>query len=86
MAKNGYTTLNLPTALVDELRVWKMAFTASYGKVVSYAEMIRGMLDSLDDTEPGVVAEMDKILKKHPRLIEKMGNYVNDGSADKRTN
>lgn len=86
MAKNGYTTLNLPTALVDELRVWKMAFTASYGKVVSYAEMIRGMLDSLDDTEPGVVAEMDEILKKHPRLIEKMGNYVNDGSADKRTN
>lgn len=86
MAKNGYTTLNLPTALVDELKVWRMAFAASYGKVVSYAEMIRGMLDSLDDTEPGVVAEMDEILKKHPRLIEKMGNCVNDGSADKRTN
>ena len=78
MAKNGYTTLNLPTALVDELKVWKMAFGASYGKVVSYAEMIRGMLDSLKDTEPSVVAEMDEILKKHPELTEKMGNYTND--------
>lgn len=73
MAKNGYTTLNLPTALVEELKIWKMAFAASYGKVVSYAEMFRGMLDSLDDTEPGVVAEMDEILKKHPKLAEKMG-------------
>lgn len=78
MAKNGYTTLNLPTALVDELKVWKMAFGASYGKVVSYAEMIRGMLDSLEDTEPGVVAEMEEILKKHPELAEKMMNYIDE--------
>lgn len=82
MAKNGYTTLNLPTALVDELKIWKMAYAASYGKVVSYAEMIRGMLDSLEDTEPGVVAEMDQILKKHPELAEKMGNFTSDDKAE----
>ena len=81
MAKNGYTTLNLPTALVEELKVWKMAFAASYGKSKSYAEIIRGMLDSLENTEPGVVAELDDILKKHPKLLEKMGNYIDDKSG-----
>ena len=75
MAKNGYTTLNLPTALVEELKVWRMAFNTSYGKTISYAEMIRGMLDSLEDTEPGVVEEMGGIIKKHPELMEKMENY-----------
>lgn len=83
MAKNGYTTLNLPTALVEELKVWRMAFNTSYGKTISYAEMIRGMLDSLEDTEPGVVAEMDEIIKKHPELAVKMGNYKNDDNVNR---
>lgn len=75
MAKNGYTTLNLPTTLVEELRVWRMAFTAAYGKSVSYAEMLRGMLDSLEDTDPDVVEELDGIVKKHPELLDKLANY-----------
>ena len=45
MAKNGYTTLNLPSSLVEELKVWRMAFGNAYGKPVSYADMLRGMLD-----------------------------------------
>lgn len=83
MAK-GYTPLNLPTALVEELKIWKMAFGASYGKPVSYGRMIRGMLDSLEDTEPGVVAEMDEILKKHPEHAEKMGNYRIDSPEQEK--
>ena len=83
MAKNGYMTLNLPATLVEELKVWKMAFSASYGRTVSYAEMIRGMLDSLEDSEPGVVAELDEIMKKHPELLEKMANYCGQESEDK---
>ena len=75
MANNGYTTLNLPTALVEELRVWRTAFSAAYGKSVSYGEMIRGMLDSLEDTEPGVVEELDTIVRKHPELAQKLANY-----------
>ena len=75
MAKNGYTTLNLPTALVEELKVWRTAFSAAYCKSVSYGEMIRGMLDSLEDTEPGVVEELDTIVRKHPELAEKLANY-----------
>lgn len=75
MAKNGYTTLNLPITLVEELRVWRMAFNNAYGKTVSYGEMIRSMLDSLEDSDPGVVEELDVIIKKHPELMEKMANY-----------
>ena len=33
------------------------------------------MLDSLEDSDPGVVEEMDRLVKKHPELEEKMGNY-----------
>ena len=80
MANNGYTTLNLPTTLVEELKIWRMAFNNAYGKAVSYGEMIRGMLDSLEDTEPGVSDELDIILSKHPELMEKMSNYR--GSQD----
>lgn len=82
MARNSYKTLNLPAALVDELGVWKMAFEASYGKPVSYGEIIRGMIDSLEDTEPGVVEELDWILKRHPELIGKLANY--HGAEDEK--
>ena len=75
MAKIEYTPLNLPKALVEEMKVWKMAFTAAYGRTVSYGEMIRGMLDSLEDSDPGVVEELDLIIKKHPELESKMAEY-----------
>lgn len=75
MAKTEYTTLNLPKTLVEELKVWRMAFCAAYGKQISYSEMLRGMLDSLEDSDPGVVEEMDRLVKKHPDLEEKMGKY-----------
>ena len=78
MAKNGYTTLNLPTALVEELKVWRMAFNTSYGKTVSYAEMLRGMLDSLETTEPGVCEELQRIVELHPELGEKIGKYAGE--------
>lgn len=75
MAKNGYTTLNLPSALVEELKVWRMAFSNAYGKPVPYADMIRGMLDSLEDSDPSVVEELHILLEKHPELKEKMANH-----------
>ena len=63
-------TITLPTELVEELNIWRMAFNASYGKEVSFGEMIRGMLDSLEVTEPGVVKELERIVEKQPELIE----------------
>lgn len=72
MAKNGYSTLNLPTSLVEELKIWRLAFNSCYGRNMSYGEIIRGMLASLEDSDPGVVRELDIILEKHPELKEKV--------------
>lgn len=82
MGKIEYSPLNLPKALVEELKIWKMAFTASYGRTVSYGEMIRGMLDSLEDSDPGVVDELDAILKRHPELASKMAEYRSSPGDD----
>lgn len=73
MEKIEYIHLNLPKALVEELKVWRLAFCSSYGKTVSYGEMIRRMLDSLEDSEPGVVEELDRMVRKHPELQSKLG-------------
>ena len=75
MAKTEYTTLNLPKALVEELKVWRMAFCAAYGKQVSYGEMLRGMINSLKNFDPSVVEELNRLVKKHHDLEEKMGNF-----------
>ena len=82
MAKIEYTPLNLPKTLVEELKVWRLAFCAAYGKTVSYGEMIRGMLDSLEDSDPAVVDELETILKKHPELEDKMVVYRNMPGED----
>lgn len=74
MTKKGYASFGLPSELIEELKVWRMAFTAAYGKQITYSDIIRGMLDSLEDTEPGVVKEMDLLLEKHPELKEKLAN------------
>lgn len=67
---SSFTTLNLPTSLVKELKVWRMAFNASYGRTASYGQMIRGMLDSLEDSEPSVHEEFCKIVERHPEIME----------------
>ena len=82
MAKIEYTPLNLPKALVEELKIWRLAFCSAYGKTVSYGEMIRGMLDSLEDSDPAVVDELGTILSKHPELEEKMAVYRSIAGQD----
>lgn len=68
--------MNLPADLVEELKVWKMAFGIAYADPsFSYGRMIRGMIDSLSDTEPGVVQVLDDLVAKNPALLEKLGNY-----------
>ena len=86
MEKTEYTALNLPKKLVEELKIWRMAYSASYGKTVSYAEMIRGMLDSMEDTEPGVVDDLKTILERHPDLSEKMAAFKGEGDERKNFN
>ena len=76
MAKTEYTTLNLPKSLVEELKVWRMAYCTAYGKQVSYSEMLRGMLDSIEKSEPDVVEELERIIEKHPDLGEKVSCHI----------
>ena len=63
-----YKSLNLPQNLVEELKLWRQAFSAAACRNVSYAEIIRGMLDNLDDTDPDVTREMDRMVAEHPEL------------------
>jgi 2-hydroxy-3-keto-5-methylthiopentenyl-1-phosphate phosphatase len=67
-----YGALNIPESLVEELKVWKMAFSMSYGRTVSYAEMIRSMLDSIPQSDPEVSEALEKILEMNPELADKM--------------
>ena len=82
MVKKTYTSFNLPTDLVEELKVWRQAFILSYGRTVSYGDIIRTLLDNLDTDEPDVVAAMDMLTKAHPELGEKLGKYKGAESDD----
>ena len=74
--KQKYVPICLPESMVEELKVWTMAFSMSYGKNVTYAEMIRGMLDSLQTTEPGVVSALESMVKLNPSLLDKLAGQV----------
>ena len=67
-----YGALNIPEALIDELKVWKMAFSMSCGRTVSYAEMIRSLLDSVPQSDPEVSGALEKLLEMNPELKGKM--------------
>ena len=81
--KVKYAALNIPDSLVEELKVWKMAFSMSYGRTVSYAEMIRSMLDSMPQSDPEVYGALTKLLEMNPELKEKMNDCP---FADNRQN
>lgn len=81
--KVKYAALNIPDSLVEELKVWKMAFSMSYGRTVSYAEMIRSMLDSIPQSDPDVYGALTKLLEMNPKLKEKMNGCP---FADNRQN
>lgn len=78
----NYTALNLPKDLVEELKVWRQAFILSYGRTVSYGEMIHTMLSLLDANEPDIVQAMDMLITAHPELAEKIGKYKGCESDD----
>ena len=82
MQKTVYQSLNLPLALVEELKIWRQAYMIAYGRTVSYAEMIRTMLDHLDSEEPDIVKAMDLLIENHPELAEKVGKYRGCESDD----
>ena len=64
MVRKKYGVVNLPRDLVDELKVWRAAFIAAYRREMTYADMIRGMLDSLETSDPAVWEEYEKIQQR----------------------
>lgn len=71
-----YVSVELPSALVCELDVWRKAYCRSYGRDdVTYAFMIRGMLDCLEETEPGVFGELEGMMEEDPSIVSLMGGY-----------
>ena len=83
MLKNkGYTAINLPKALVEELKIWRQAFMIAYGRTVSYGEMIYTMLGHLDADEPDIVQAMDMLITAHPEMAARVGKYRGADSDD----
>lgn len=73
--KIKYAGLNLPESLVEELKVWRMAYAMAYGRTVSYSEMFRKMLDALPGYEPSVDASLKRLLEINPELASKMSKF-----------
>ncbi len=69
--KKKYVALNLPEGLIEELKVWKSAYAAAYGVNRTYEQMLRGMLDGLEDTEPAVYEEFQRIVGRHPEMLDR---------------
>lgn len=83
MAKKTYTSFNLPTELVEELKIWRQAYMIAAGRTVSYGEMIRGWIDAIDDNEPDVTKAIDLLVENRPELMEKIGKYKGLDSDEK---
>lgn len=67
MEKNkasNFTTLGIPKELAEELKVWKLAFSTVCGRTVTYEEMFRAMLASLQKTDPAVFTAKNALMKK----------------------
>ena len=64
MVKQHWKPLNLPAELVDDLKLWRRAFIATYRREMTYAEIIAGMLTSLESSDPAVFEEHEKLLNE----------------------
>ena len=66
-------TINLSEALVEELKIWKQAFSKSYGRELSYDEVIREFIDCVPETNPDVMEILDTMMAEDPAIAEKIG-------------
>ena len=94
MAKIEYTPLNLPKALVEELKIWRLVHgcvmhnhACNLGCLIAYE--IANMINSQQSkncrafiADPGVVDELGRILEKHPELYDKMVVYNHTPGQD----
>ena len=64
MVKKKFKLIALDEELAEELKDWKVAFAAAYLKPMTFTSMIRGMLDSLETSDPAVWEEYEKIQQR----------------------
>ena len=82
MDKKRYQPINFPIELVEELKIWRQAFMIANGRTVSYGEMIRYMLDSMDIIKPEVTKAMSMLIEQHPELASKVGKFKSNESEE----
>lgn len=58
-----YGNIRLPQELIDELKVWRIAFIRAYNRPMTYEYMLRGMLESLEDSDPAVHEEYCRLME-----------------------
>lgn len=58
--KNRYTTINLPTEKVEDLKILKIAFASVTGRSIKYAEIITSAIDDMLEGN----ADLKKSFKK----------------------
>ena len=64
MVKKKFKLIALDEELAEELKDWKVSFAAAYLKPMTFTSMIRGMLDSLETSDPAVWEEYNKLMNK----------------------
>ena len=78
-SKSPWTKLLLSTSLVNELNVWKDAFSAVRGRNVTYSEMFDTLLSHMPETEPEIMAEFERMGARNPEIFNKIGKYRRKG-------
>lgn len=72
-----FKAVRLPEELVDELQLWREAYTrySNRGKI-TFEFMIREMLDLFTSSEPGVVDEMRRMVGECPEIGDKLSTKI----------
>ena len=80
-----FVAMNLPRELVEELKVWKTAYSLTYGKSMTYGDIITSLLCGVEKTDPEVYEEMTRMVSAHPDLMNRLfcfGLPTESGAAE----
>lgn len=73
--KKDYAPINLPKEMIEELKAWRLAFSACYGRSVSYEEIMRKLLNSISQTCPEAYRSMESMVENNAELKNTMKSY-----------
>jgi len=73
--KKDYAPINLPREMIEEIKAWRLAFGACYGRTVSYEEIMRKLLGSIKEICPEAFRAMADIVSNNEELKKTMKSY-----------